>query len=153
MLAPSYLEYIYIQYILITCIYNLTITHAIYNLFICFYIIYYQPLSLHNCSWVPPLSFSSYIINVETISFEIKKGFDFCLVASVTGHVGYATHVQFWTRVMYPTCPVATGHWHLLENISNPPQTLAIYSLVFLMNKIIIIIISITHTQLHRTHT
>ena len=101
MLAPSYLEYICIQYILITCIYNLTITHAIYNLFICFYIIYYQLLSLHNCSWVPPLSFSSYIINVETISFEIRKGFDF------TGHVLRIQHVQW---------PLATGvYWKISQ--------------------------------------
>ena len=38
-------------------------------------------------------------------------GLSFCPVASATGHVGYATRVQSWTRVAYPTRPVATGHW------------------------------------------
>ena len=30
-------------------------------------------------------------------------GLSFCPMASATGHV--------WTRVAYPTRPVATGHW------------------------------------------
>ena len=34
-------------------------------------------------------------------------GHGFCPVASATGRVGYATRVQDWTCVVYPTSPVA----------------------------------------------
>ena len=34
-------------------------------------------------------------------------GHGFCPMASATGRVGYTTRVQDWTRVTYPTCPMA----------------------------------------------
>ena len=37
----------------------------------------------------------------------LTSGHGLCPVASATGRVGYATHVQSWTRVAYPTCPMA----------------------------------------------
>ena len=36
-----------------------------------------------------------------------KNGFSLHPVVSITGRVGYATRVQDWTRVAYPTHPVA----------------------------------------------
>ena len=44
-----------------------------------------------------------------------KNGSGFYPVA--TRHIGYATHVQDWTRVMYPTCPVALATGQKLSPI------------------------------------
>ena len=50
------------------------------------------------------LSISNRLINIYR---SVVEGHGFCPVVSATGRVGYATRLQSWTHVMYPTCPVA----------------------------------------------
>ena len=66
-----------------------------------------MPLDTLDSRHVSSLKKSSYVKS----NFKKKKRWDFCPVASVTGHVRFATCVQSWTHVVYPTHPVATGHW------------------------------------------
>ena len=47
----------------------------------------------------------------------ILQGTGFCLVVSVTKHVKYMICIQSEIRVMYLTCPIATGHWTEVESI------------------------------------
>ena len=51
------------------------------------------------------------------------EGHGFCPVVSVTGYVRYVKRVQSWTRVAYPTRPVASAIGRKLNRPLDASQT------------------------------